>query len=96
MAGVYAKFPAMAVKLKGETEATKPSSDLYLIKLRVVPGSSLIGWYFKSSLPKKALKRKKSTSSAAESISACNLESTVCMKEEKESNFCKKLENPEP
>ncbi len=26
MVGVYARFPAMAVKLKGETEATNPSS----------------------------------------------------------------------
>jgi hypothetical protein len=52
MAGVKAKFPAMAVKLKGDTDATKPSRDLYLIRLRVVLGSSLMGWYFSSSLPK--------------------------------------------
>ena len=48
----------------------KPSKDRYLIRFNVVPGSSLMGWYFSNSLPKKALKRKKSTNSAAESISA--------------------------
>lgn len=42
-AGVYAKFPPIAVKLKGETAATKPSRPLYLMELRVVQGSGLMG-----------------------------------------------------
>ena len=52
IAGVYAKFPAIAVKLKGETEATNPSKDRYLIKFNVVFGSSEMGWYLVNSLPK--------------------------------------------
>lgn len=52
MAGVYAKFPAMAVKLKGETEATNPSRERYLIRFRVEEGFSETGWYLSSSLPK--------------------------------------------
>ena len=80
IAGVYPKFPAMAVKLKGEMEATKPSSDLYLIRLSVESGCSLMGWYLRSSLPKKALKRKKSIISAAASISAwIKFISQVCL-----------------
>ena len=43
MHGVYARLPAMAVKLNGVTDATNPSSDRYRIKLRVVLASSLIG-----------------------------------------------------
>ena len=68
--GVYARFPAIAVKLKGVTEAMNPSIALYLIRLRVVEGSSEMGWYFINSLAKKQLKRKKSISSQTESISA--------------------------
>ena len=71
MAGVYPRFPAMAVKLKGEMEATKPSSERYRMRLSVDSGCSLMGWYLRSSLPKKALNRKKSIISAAASISAC-------------------------
>ena len=66
---MYARFPAIAVKLKGVTEAMNPSIALYLIRLRVVEGSSEMGWYF-NSLAKKQLKRKKSISSQTESISA--------------------------
>ena len=60
----------MAVKLNGDTDATKPSNGLYLIKFNVVLGSSEMGWYLVNSFPKYALNRKKSTNSAAASISA--------------------------
>ena len=42
--GVYARFPAMAVKLKGVTEAMNPSRALYLIRFSVWSGFSLMGW----------------------------------------------------
>ena len=43
-AGVNARLPAIAVKLKGEMEATKPSRERYLIRLRVDSGFSEMGW----------------------------------------------------
>ena len=52
MHGVYARLPAMAVKLNGVTDATNPSRDRYRIRLRVVLASSLIGWYLNNSFPK--------------------------------------------
>jgi hypothetical protein len=43
------------VKLNGETAATKPSMPLYRMEFLVIEASSLMGWYFSSSLAKKAL-----------------------------------------
>ena len=51
-------------------DAMNPSRDLYRMRLSVVPGSSLIGWYLSNSLPKYVLNRKKSIISQAASISA--------------------------
>lgn len=54
-AGVYARLPPMAVKLNGDTAATKPSMPLYRMEFLVTDASSLMGWYLNSSLAKKAL-----------------------------------------
>jgi hypothetical protein len=52
MAGVNPRLPPIAVKLKGETEATKPSSERYRIRLSTSDGFVLMGWYLCSSLAK--------------------------------------------
>lgn len=55
MAGVKARFPPMAVKLKGETAATKPSSPRNLILLTVELGSGLLGCHLVPSFAYSAL-----------------------------------------
>lgn len=51
---MYARFPPIAVKLKGDTAAMKPSMPLYLIEFLVTFGFSEIGWYLVASLRKYA------------------------------------------
>jgi hypothetical protein len=55
---VKAKFPPIAVKLKGETAAMKPSIPRYLIEFNVTEGSSLTGWYLVNSFAACALNLK--------------------------------------
>ena len=66
-AGALGRFPAMAVKLKGVTAKTNPSSGRSSRVLAVPAGEKgcSVSW-----LAKWTLKRRKSTSSQAESISA--------------------------
>lgn len=58
-AGVYARFPPIAVKLKGDTAAINPSIPRYLMVFFVTLGSSDIGWYFVASFRKYAFNLKK-------------------------------------
>ena len=63
------RLPAIAVKLNGVIAYTKPSSGRYSIRFHM-PGE-LIGWSARISRANATLNRRKSTSSHAESISAC-------------------------
>lgn len=55
IAGVYAKFPPMAVKLKGDTAAINPSIPRSLSLFTVTSGSGLLGCHLAPSLAYKAL-----------------------------------------
>lgn len=55
IAGVYAKLPPIAVKLKGDTAAIKPSIPRSLSLFTVTLGSGLLGWYLVPSLAYRAL-----------------------------------------
>ena len=69
-AGAVAKFPLMAVKLKGATAATNPSKPRKYMLFSVFTGSPTSnGLYFRASYTNCTLKRKKSMSSHAASIS---------------------------
>ena len=68
MAGVPARLAPIAVKLKGLTAYTKPSSGRYSMRFQT-PFSDT-GWWSKICSAKWAPKRKKSMISQAESISA--------------------------
>ncbi len=68
-AGADGRFAAMAVKLNGVIARTKPSSGRYSIRFHT-PGEET-GWSLSSRRAKSTLKRRKSISSQAASISAC-------------------------
>jgi hypothetical protein len=68
MAGAVGRLPAMAVKLKGVTAKTKPSRGRYSRRFQT-PGELKGCWAWIWAM-KWTLKRQKSISSQAESISA--------------------------
>src|SRR5919201_6415079 len=68
IAGAVGRFPAMAVKLKGVTAKTKPSSGRYSMRFHAPGEENGCSSYMR--VMNHGLKRQKSVSSQAASISA--------------------------
>ena len=68
-AGAVGRLAAMAVKLKGVSAKTNPSSGRYSVRFQI-PGEET-GWSASSCAMKCGFQRQKSITSQAESISAC-------------------------